>query len=204
MPFLARTVIKYQVIMRGLPLQKLNNHVPLQFRVCFQSTGTLCPGATESFFWSYQRPNPSNYQFWNTFKKKLIFLLVITERYQQQAHYLICCHRVMMCISDTPSFMTRAHPIPGNSQSHSQKGFCMLLKSLKYLFPVYMDICKGTPKETGLQRYRVPTTALSGCGNQSQPLNHLSAWAGIALFRICSFMYQASGSQTAFLVSLYF
>lgn len=66
-----------------------------------------------------------------------------------------------MCTSDAPSSMTSAHPIPANSQSHSQRGFCVLLKSLKHLFPVYADTCKGTPKGTGLQSYRVPQTAFS-------------------------------------------
>lgn len=66
-----------------------------------------------------------------------------------------------MCTSDALSSMTSAHPIPANSQSHSQRGFCVLLKSLKHLFPVYADTCKGTPKGTGLQSYRVPQTAFS-------------------------------------------
>lgn len=80
MSFLARSCYQAphsEVIMRGLPFQKLNNHFPLQFRVSFQSVGTPSPEATEFCFWFHQGPSPSNYQLWNTFKKKLIFKLLL-------------------------------------------------------------------------------------------------------------------------------
>lgn len=113
------------------------------------------------------------------------------------SHLLSSSYHVHM-ITDAPSFMTSAHPIPASSQSHSERGFCVLLKSLKHLFPAYTDTRKRTSKGTGLQSYQVPKRALPGCGKQSQPLNHVSAWAGIASFSICSFVYQASGSQAHF------
>lgn len=55
----------------------------------------------------------------------------------------------------------------------------MLLKSLKHLFTIYRDTCKGIPKETGLQSYQIPKRVLSGCGNQSQPLNQPYVCLGI-------------------------
>lgn len=157
-------VIKYltsEDIMRGLPLQKLDNHVPLQ-RSVFRVLGhpVLKQLNSASHHTKDQVLQTADFGILlriNWFK----IIILITERCQQQAYYLICCHHVIMCTSDAPSSMTSAHPIPANSQSHSQRGFCVLLKSLKHLFPVYADTCKGTPKGTGLQSYRVPQTAFS-------------------------------------------
>lgn len=98
------------------------------------------------------------------------------------SHLLPLCYHVhIRC----PQLHGKCTPNPCQHLSHSQRGFCVLLKSLKHLFPVYRDTCKGTLKETSLQSYQIPKTALSGCGNQSQPLNQ----PHVCLGRHCFIQY---------------